>query len=70
MEKVINFFKTDTGKKVEAAIWEIMVLALGIAICYAEDFNIVWLLPYVGIMNRITKFINIKFIKDKYLDIY
>ncbi len=59
----MNFFKTETGKKTEAAIWQMSVLLLGIAVVAANEFNVAWLIPYVGIMNSLTKWINTTFIE-------
>ena len=58
-----EFRKTETGKKVEAAAWQMSVLALGIVAVYAAEANVAWLLPYVGIMNQLTKWINTNYLQ-------
>lgn len=58
-----EFFKTDTGKKVEAAMWQFLVVGISIAIVYANEFNIAWLLPLIPFLQFTTKWVNVNKIK-------
>ena len=63
MNKIIEFFKTKTGKTVEAALWQMVVLALGILVAVTQEYDIRVLVPYIAVMNALTKWVNTKFIK-------
>lgn len=58
-----KFLKSTFGKKIETALWQIAVLIIGLLISYAGDMNVAWLLPFIPVMNAITKYINVTYIK-------
>ena len=55
--------KTNTGKKVETAMWQILVLGLGIVVVAAAEFNVAWLLPWVATINAVTKWLNTTYLQ-------
>jgi len=63
MQNLKDFLKTEAGKKLEAALWQMAVALIGVVIVYAGEMNMAWLLPWVGVMNAASKYINVTYIK-------
>ena len=58
-----NFFETKLGKAVEAALWQMAVIMIGIGTVAAAEGNAAWLVPFIPVMMWATKFINTTYIK-------
>lgn len=60
-EVIKGFF---TSKKFEAFLWQTANAGILLLIAHLQDFSFWWIIPAIGLLNYLTKWINTKYIKS------
>ena len=60
MDKIIKFLEK---KEVETWAWEATNAFILIVIASIAEVDAIWVVPAIAILNQITKYINVKYLK-------
>ena len=54
-----------TSKKFETYLWQSLNGAILVLIAYLQDLSFWWVVPAIGLLNYLTKWLNINYLKKQ-----